>query len=904
MVLGEFALALVLALLKKAIESGISYAAVPYFTRRKIERRIEDATAEVVEPLLPFLAQEGISEAKQRRLLETCVAELEPLTNNPEMLFKGSLNGQKIFEEMYATRKLPQVIVEDGLKEIYTLLCPRIATLLGRIPAAVKDWESEAWSENFRRFDEMTDQMRSLFTRVDELATSATRGADETLTTVRRALAQKIGFELDLTGLRADSPVSGKFDDFFVHPQIRELLEGGSKREPLVVETPNDSLEKFAAERQSAILIGAPGAGKSTWSKWLQKELLSARWAGICIRVELRSLSTENIPSLQELVRDAAGRHIAEDLTAERIGQWLKAKQIIFILDGFDEIRPDDRDLVLSWISDLSTTIGGSGCVLTSRPLTTGHLDQLKTSWGRWNIEPFDQSRIVDYIQRWYRFTPLIADSDRAVDAPFLASGWRADPTIRPLTGNPLLLSTLLMVHHLDGRLPSGRSQLYQRYVGGMLGLWDDRRKVMATTAGLTLEQKRRILRGLALLLFLKQEDQIDEPEVLGWLQTLLEVMKVSLSAAETLATLRERSGLIVGPGIYSFAHKSVAEYLVAETILQGDQQDSTGRRMDRFRLFEHRDDDRWNTVTFLWAGLAPVADVESFIDESIEAGSLRLASGILDDQYDKIPRDIQQRLLKRILVHNDALNVLLGGHESYIQWIASYTATLFPDRDHRQFAIPTFGLRGLTPGVEFQELVLRAIQEDLLTWADIDSTEGALRDLLWMSFATHVKNLQQWKICLAGASPEYNTASWFSWIVEYVIRQGAHDPTIDLDDTLREFTESCPSLKGLLPFALMSVSLGILLEQGEERKSDPRESIGRVLRILPMCDDGEIVPEFLLGTRDWVLGSGRKIGDEIGDLFPFFEQAVTRAVHQGTIDRDDSYKRAISFVRDLRAKR
>jgi hypothetical protein len=170
-----------------------------------------------VEPLLPFLAREGIPEDKQRRLIETCVDELRPLTRKPAPLFQGSLNGQKIFEKLYANRDLPQVVIEDGLKEIYTLLCPRIATLLCRIPAAVKDWESEAWTENFRRFDEITTQLRTLFSRVDELATSPAREADETLSLVRRTLAQKIGLELDLTGLRADRPLMGKFDDFFVH---------------------------------------------------------------------------------------------------------------------------------------------------------------------------------------------------------------------------------------------------------------------------------------------------------------------------------------------------------------------------------------------------------------------------------------------------------------------------------------------------------------------------------------------------------------------------------------------------------------------------------------------------------------------------------------------------------------
>src|SRR5215216_2175134 len=137
---GEFALSIIIELLGGAIQAVVGYTTLPYFARRRIERRVEDATAEVVEPLLPFLSQERIPEDKQRRLIQTCVEELRPLTNKPELLFQGSLNGQKIFDDLYANRDLPRVIIEDGLKDIYTLLCPRIATLLCRIPAAVKDW--------------------------------------------------------------------------------------------------------------------------------------------------------------------------------------------------------------------------------------------------------------------------------------------------------------------------------------------------------------------------------------------------------------------------------------------------------------------------------------------------------------------------------------------------------------------------------------------------------------------------------------------------------------------------------------------------------------------------------------------------------------------------------------------
>jgi hypothetical protein len=894
--LGQLALDLIINLLAGVILEGANYMALPFFERRRIERRIEDAIAEVVEPLLPFLAQERIPEDKQRRLIQTCVDELRPLTKNPERLFQGSLDGQKIFEEMYASRDLPQVVIEDDLKDIYTLLCPRIATLLCKIPAAVKDWENEAWSENYRRLDEITTQLRKLFSTVDALATSPSRQADEMLSIVRRSLAQKVRLELDLTGLRADRPLAGKFDDYFVHPEIKEITKD-EKKQPQVVGTPDDSFTQFTHRYRQAIVVGPAGAGKSTWTKWLQRETLTPRWTGISVRVELRRFSSEPLLSLHDLIRETAGRHLAEDLTAERISHWLNAKQVIFVLDGFDEIRPGERDNVYDWIVELRSAARGCPFVLTSRPLTTDHLDRLNAGWQRWTIEPFDKSRIVDYIQRWYAHTPLLLDGARAIDAEKLATSWRGDPTIKPLTGNPLLLSTLLMVHHLDGSLPSGRSQLYRRYVEGMLGLWDDRRRVSATSVQLTLEQKRQITRGFALKLFFEEQDQLDESATLEWLQEFLQRMNISIPAPEILDMLRERSGLIVGPGIYSFAHKSIAEYLVAEAVLQGDQRDASGTRIDRFCLFEHRDDDTWNTVTFLWAGLAPVADVEAFIEECIEAKNWALAYGILYDQYERIPIDIRRRLFLQLTASEQLPEIW-----ETAMWIVSQPGTV----PRVSLPIPIFfHLRGLVPHLVFFEVVDKAAMDGTIPWSDQTNAKGEWKDLLWMSFAKQPNNIDVWKACLA--SPYPSSASpieWLYWVAEFAFYRAMTQETVGMETVLETYQEACPQARGLVPIALMSVGLQLVLREGPEPSQSTYENVTKLLEVLPDSDKGDVIPEWLLGTRKWVLGRGRSFQEPIGDLLAVFVDQMEELVKQGHIERNVTYERAIQFVRELQNRR
>ncbi|MCA6597796.1 MAG: NACHT domain-containing protein [Pseudanabaena sp. M046S1SP1A06QC] len=944
MELGEFTLGIITNLLSSIIYDGIK--SQPYFQRRKIERRVEDATAEIVEPLLPFLKNEGISEDKQRRLIETCVDELSPLAKNPELLFQGSLNGQKIFEDLYTNRDLPQVVVEDGLKDVYTLLCPRIATLICKIPAAVKDWENEAWSENFRRFDEITDQLRTLFHKVDELATSSSQDTDALLTRVRQVLAQKIRFNLDLTGLRGDSPSIGKFDDFFIHPQIREAVIDDNDHQFKVVGSTDASFNLFTSSSQRAIVIGQAGAGKSTWAKWLQREALSTRWTGLCIRVELRRFGNEPLLSLHQLVQEAAGQHLADELTPERIGIWLRTGRVVLILDGFDEIRPCDRDRICEWIIDLNPALQKCPFIITSRYLTTDHLEQFSGSWHSWIIEPFDTVRIVDYIQRWYAHMPLLAEGSHTVEAEELAQSWLRDPTIGHLTGNPLLLSTLLMVHHLDGSLPNGRSALYQRYVSGMLGLWDDRRKVAATSISLSLDQKKEIMRGFALQMFLQQKDQLDENDALKLMHGLLQRLNISLSEEEVLGSLRERSGLIIGPGIYSFVHKTVLEYLVSESILQGDQRDEFGRRIDRLSLLEHRNDDRWNTVTFLWAGLAPVADVESFIEACIDARAWDLACGILYDQYSKFKLEIRRRLLlSTICVDDDDIF-----NSSKINFLMSYI------NKKVTLELPNFSLRSLASSSRsIITLMNSAVEDGTLAWLDSVSNKGNMRHILWVVCATKIKDIEVWGNCIANNSPDNDMEyAWSNFILQVVFKRILTEELIELGKVIIVYQSACPKLVSLIPMALISTGLnlfaGIMSSTPSNNASYAylTNIFEKILKVLPNSNNNQINEELLLGTREWHLvfqyptiknltttrlatpssqyvyvtvqsrhtttikstsrpassyiqnGTTPSRSSSTVDLLKYFIDALEVLAEKGRLEKDATYKSAINFVNDL----
>jgi len=746
--LGEFLFTRIKKLIINIIDNKLEATSLSFLEKRKIKGRVEDSTAEVVGILLPFLKAEHISQEKQERLIDTCIRELTPIAENSSELFKGSLNGQKIFENLYNNQGFPEVIVEEGLNDIYSLLFPRIATLICKMPEAVNDWEKEAWAENFNRFDEIVRQLESVILQVENIAISSDREADSVFTQYKKMLTQKIGIQLDITGLRADQPYSGKFDDYFVLPCIRQEEKEKKERKetPIFLEVNEDYINEFLNFGILSIIKGVPGSGKSTWTKWLQREILKRNIGKIAVRVEFRKLNVSKLPSAYEIIRNSVSLQLTEDLSASRIKKWITSFRIVFILDGFDEIKPDNRDKFIEWIIELESFTAGCPIIITSRPLTTDHLHSVKGDWRYWYIESFNEERIIKYITQWYANFPILTDCDRNIDSKNLAMEWRKDPIIGPLTGNPLLLSTLLLVHHLDGKLPNGRANLYKRYVDGMLGLWEERNKVTATDIKLTPEEKRKVLRGIAIKLFFSDIEAIEEDELNIWLEDFLQENNIKESATDVLSVLRERTGLIIGPGIYTFAHKTIIEFLVAETVLEGVHNDLNGNRIDRYRLLNHIDDDRWNVVIFLWAGLSPAIDVTSFIEYSIDKKNLGLGFGILLDQYDRIA------VLDKIKMFTKLSDLAFFIPEGFI----IFTPRGCPEKWYPQFGFPLYNLRSISGDIfhnNLANLLQKAIIDNSISWKDFSLVKddfGWLLVFLFSSTPSHdwetvIKKYKTW---------------------------------------------------------------------------------------------------------------------------------------------------------------
>ncbi|WP_291329776.1 NACHT domain-containing NTPase [Desulfovibrio sp. UCD-KL4C] len=792
----EFLVNVAVGLVANAISSTEQFKKLSFFDKEKINAHVKKTVIGTVEPMIPFLDDEKISNEDQKILIDVSSKELEPFAKDSKKLFENSLDGQKLFDYLYKD-ELPARIVERKLEVIYARIFPLIATVLCTVPPAVKDWDANVAKSTFDKLDDIEDRVSSLISDLNAQSKAKADLKDDLFRDILNDKNQRLKMDIDLSGLRADFVYTGAIEDFFVHPEIEYY--DSEKREVLIRE-PEDSLGNLVKEGVCSIVYGDPGAGKSTWTKWLEGQIFSSDWNGLPIRFEFRANSTKaELPSVHDLVRSKLSTHFREDATSGKIRDWLSKKDVLFILDGFDEIPPSRREEFCDWIVGLRCGSAECPIVITSRELTTNHLERLGQGWTTWHIKPFDEDRIQKYIKLWHDKMPLLSDVIKKDNSDQLAKELSSDPVVKPLTSNPLLLSTLLMIHHLDGRLPDGRAQLYARYVDGMLGGWDSRRDVKGDDLEISLHEKKQILTKIALHFHLNEIEQVDEDKVLTVINDCLHDMNLNKCPESILSSLCERSGLIVGPGIYNFAHKSVSEYLVAAAAVQGNMYDHDQKRIDRLRLYESRDDDRWNVVIFLWAGLAPVADVEAFVSLCMDEKCFSLGLGVLLDQLSRFDNKTKQNLILKVLKQD--LN-LKSDSERFV-----YDGPGSLRDEIGQLYIPELGIRSVSgKGRAFSVFDENNVTKLFGLDEYRDITDQNLRKLVWISLIMQDCPIEDWNKCL-DVMPVFVKESlvWMVWLAGMSLRLSVRNKLRYNDSYAHAFEECSPLCNGFLLVALLS---------------------------------------------------------------------------------------------------
>ena len=723
-----------------------------FFEQKKITSKVDEVVIAVMEPIATFFEVEGIPIEQVHRIVDTAKPVAEWLILNPDFSFSRGLESEVITKDVLegAAINIDMETVSESPAAFETLLRAMI-DLVVKVPPVFVDWERAAFQTIFRQTEDIKGTLSSMYSMMQEI-TSSQKSPFGVYDKVANHRAATMALKMSIHGLRQSAVPQAELDNLFVFPEFSEKIsvsDWGETQENSDSENFSEvysvkRYEKFSdffdilSTSQTSIIRAPAGAGKTTFSNWLTSKLLKHTVPLFPVVLSLRkTVRKETLPSLFECVSSEISSVFKDLVGVSDVTTWAHEGKIVIIFEGFDEVKEGDRDRVIEWIQALKSAHPGLNCLITSRPLSTPHLTKLlDLRWRDIELRPFDLDRVVQYIKSFQEYGPAIQTGAKLQAPTKLASEWKNDPTLGPLTGNPLLLSTLLVVHHMDGELPDDRSKLYDRYIDGMLGLWELNKELEVPAVPLTKEQKKKILELIAVNMISLETDAVSEEDVALWLTDYLTEQNLTKDVKGILDHLRERSGLLIGPGQYTFAHKSIGEFLVAQACNDGIQTNHAGDRFDRLLLAQNCQMDRWTTVIFLWSGLASKIEAQQFIAKLIEDGRTSLAAGLILERR----KFLDRRWLEAIFWQWIVKRVEEGssgdvGNAAFIQGPGSIATTSLPSGRINFMPITT-----ISGGFSHDEMFISLFfGENIVDPNDWDKHLTSLSTTIWWVFSEFV---------------------------------------------------------------------------------------------------------------------------------------------------------------------
>ncbi|MEV0831497.1 HEAT repeat domain-containing protein, partial [Nonomuraea rubra] len=407
-------------------------------------------------------------------------------------------------------------------------------------------------------------------------------------------------------------------------------------------ERPARPVLEALGQTTQAVVLGDPGAGKSTLARFVMVALagaelqqvgpgdlaaeLPAEWVGrLPLLVELRMYADPDWRGktfLDLIDKMHTSHHLG--LPKNRLERYLRdGGRALVLFDGLDEIfDPQVRADVTGQIEGFVARYPNVRTIVTSRVYGYDRSTLDAAGFTTFMLQDLDTPQIKAFVTNWFHRSYPDDSATAARMCHLLLETIRTAPAAGEIAGNPMLL-TILAIIARRRELPRERRAVYQHAVTVLIEHWDVRKHLRAHHADLPqleADDKLRMLHHIA-------RRMQDAPDGLAGnhlpAQDLIEAFETYLTeemglpkdrAIHTARAMRDqfqKRNFILssfGAGLYGFIHRAFLEYLAADDISQR----VANRELEDEKLFEiydaHATDSAWREVLLLLTGMIPEA--------------------------------------------------------------------------------------------------------------------------------------------------------------------------------------------------------------------------------------------------------------------------------------------------------
>ncbi|WP_392476292.1 NACHT domain-containing protein [Nostoc sp. C110] len=360
---------------------------------------------------------------------------------------------------------------------------------------------------------------------------------------------------------------------------------------------------EFANQSERLMILGKPGAGKSTFLRHLAVDCCKGVFQPnlVPILLELREVQEFEEFNLFERV------HQKLNLTdTSQTKQLLENGRILLLLDGLDEVPDRYRRQILDYIHRFIEQYYTNRIILTCRTQT---IEYFINGFECVEVADFEPNQVDKFADQWFatlepnREEKLIRSESFKRELRLAENKQTAELAI-----TPILLSLACWVFQDSGKFPAKRTDLYQRGIDLLLQEWDATKGIHrelqdSIYRDLSLEQRKDLLGYIATEKFNQEQYALFEKRELE--KFILMHLNISMDeTSEVLRAIEVQHGLLIErtSRIYSFSHLTFQEYFTAWQIVK-----SNPASLDI--LSSHITEKRWQEVFLLTFEMLQNAD-------------------------------------------------------------------------------------------------------------------------------------------------------------------------------------------------------------------------------------------------------------------------------------------------------